>query len=129
MKHRLIVIGKGLVGQQLAKLAAQLDFDVQHVSEDDLDALLPALETSTDDFVAIVARDWERDRQALAAFGDRPLKYLGMIGCHKKLADIPPEALAKLHAPIGLDIGSKTPLEIAVSICAELIAVRSGRGT
>jgi xanthine dehydrogenase accessory factor len=52
-----------------------------------------------------------------------------MIGCHKKLVDIPAETLARLHAPIGLDIGSKTPIEIAVSICAELIAVRSGRNT
>src|SRR5262245_25561739 len=66
-KHRLIVIGKGLVGHQLAQLAEQLDFDVQHVSEDDLDAFLPSLQTTPDDFVAIVARNWERDRQALDA--------------------------------------------------------------
>jgi xanthine dehydrogenase accessory factor len=38
-----------------------------------------------------------------------------------------PEAIARIHAPIGLNIGSKTPFEIAISICAELIAVRRGR--
>ena len=66
----------------------------------------------------------------------RPLRYLGLIGSRAKVArvfdalegeGIAAAALAAIHAPIGLDIGAVTPAEIAVSIVAELIAVRSGR--
>ena len=42
---------------------------------------------------------------------------------------MPPECLARVHAPIGLDIGAVTPVEIAISIMAELIAVRRGVDT
>ncbi len=70
--------------------------------------------------------------RALAA---RDLRYLGLIGSRAKIARIrtmllaegmPPESLDRVHAPIGLDIGAVTPAEIAVSILAELIAVRRG---
>jgi len=62
--------------------------------------------------------------------------YLGLIGSRAKVARIydalvadalPPECLTRVHAPIGLDIGAVTPQEIAVSILAELIAVKHGK--
>ena len=70
--------------------------------------------------------------RALAA---RDFRYLGLIGSRAKVARIrsmllaegmPVECLDRVHAPIGLDIGAVTPAEIAVSILAELIAVRRG---
>ena len=68
----------------------------------------------------------------------RDLAYLGLIGSRAKvvrisqalLADgLPPECLARVHAPIGLDIGAVTPAEIGISIVAELVAVRRGVDT
>jgi len=64
------------------------------------------------------------------------LRYVGLIGSKAKVKRIfdalrdegaTPEMLATVHAPIGLDIGAITPQEIAVSILAELIAVKHGR--
>jgi len=62
--------------------------------------------------------------------------YIGMIGSRRKIQTvyenlrkngIPAEKLARVHAPIGLDIGALTPEEIAVSIVAEMIQVRRGK--
>ena len=64
------------------------------------------------------------------------MRYVGLIGSKAKVRRIfdvlleegmPPEALRPVHAPIGLDIGAITPQEIAVSIVAELIAVKHGK--
>jgi xanthine dehydrogenase accessory factor len=60
-------------------------------------------------------------------------RYIGMIGSRKKIGTlyqsliekgIPKETLSRVHAPIGIEINSETPEEIAVSIVAELIKVR-----
>ena len=73
---------------------------------------------------------------ALRALAPRELRYLGLIGSRAKVARIydaltadqmPAERLKRVHAPIGLDIGAVTPQEIAVSILAELIAVKHGK--
>jgi xanthine dehydrogenase accessory factor len=72
----------------------------------------------------------------LRALAPRDLRYLGLIGSRAKVARIydalrtdgmAPEHLQRVHAPIGLDIGAVTPQEIAVSILAELIAVKHGK--
>ena len=77
------------------------------------------------------------DLDALRALAPRELRYLGLIGSRAKVARIYDALLAEGHAapsrsractrPIGLDIGAVTPQEIAVSILAELIAVRRGK--
>jgi xanthine dehydrogenase accessory factor len=73
----------------------------------------------------------------MRALAPRDLRYVGLIGSRAKVkrvydalmeeGSVQPEDLARVHAPIGLDIGAITPQEIAVSILAELIAVRRGR--
>ena len=72
----------------------------------------------------------------MRALAPRDLRYLGLIGSRAKVARIyeqlrdegmPAETLGHIHAPIGLDIGAVTPQEIAVSILAELIAVKHGK--
>jgi len=68
------------------------------------------------------------------AVGTAP-RYIGMIGSKRKVLSvyralekdgISPEKFAGVHAPVGLDIGALTPEEIAISITAELIAIRRG---
>ena len=84
----------------------------------------------------VVTRGHTHDFDALRALAARDLRYLGLIGSRAKIARIfdalqeeglPTECLARVRAPIGLDIGAVTPAEIAISILAELIAVRHGR--
>jgi xanthine dehydrogenase accessory factor len=84
----------------------------------------------------IVTRGHTNDLEALRALAPRELRYLGLIGSRAKVARIydqlvadnmPPNVLKQVHAPIGLDIGAVTPQEIAVSILAELIAVKHGK--
>ena len=149
---RLYIVGAGPVGQRVARLAVDLDFQVTVIDERSdwvkaknfpdsvqllggaLETILPPLPLGPDDFVAIVMQVWQRDARALELLVPRPLAYLGMIGCRRKLDEIFPSLLragvsepmlAKVKAPIGLKIGSRTPAEIAISICAELVAIRS----
>jgi xanthine dehydrogenase accessory factor len=71
----------------------------------------------------------------LAAVVNAPAGYVGLIGSRRKIvaifrelraAGVPREALARVRAPVGLDIGAVTPGELAVSIAAEMIAVYRG---
>jgi xanthine dehydrogenase accessory factor len=87
-------------------------------------------------YVVVVTRGHTNDLEALRALAPRDLRYLGLIGSRAKVARIydaltadamPADALRTVHAPIGLDIGAVTPQEIAVSILAELIAVKHGK--
>jgi len=86
-------------------------------------------------YAAVVTRCWETDTAALAAIlrqAPRRLRYLGLMGSRRKVARVRAElagrgfgaALDELHAPIGLPIGGSSPGEIAISIVAELVAVR-----
>jgi xanthine dehydrogenase accessory factor len=86
-------------------------------------------------YMVIVTRGHKDDMHVLRwAVGTSP-RYIGMIGSKRKVLSvyralekegIPLEKFASVHAPVGLDIGALTPEEIAISITAELIAVRRG---
>ena len=86
-----------------------------------------------------MTRGHTNDLEALRGLAPRELRYLGLIGSRAKVARIydellkdgrlAPGRLERVHAPIGLDIGAVTPQEIAVSILAELIAVKHGKTT
>jgi xanthine dehydrogenase accessory factor len=88
-------------------------------------------------YAVVVTRGHRNDLDAVRALAPRDLRYIGLIGSRAKVARIydqllaegtvTPEQLARIHAPIGLDIGAVTPQEIAVSIAAELISVRRGK--
>ena len=86
-------------------------------------------------YVVVVTRGHQHDLEAMRALAARDLKYLGLIGSRAKIARIydallsegmPSECLERVHSPIGLEIGAVTPAEIAISILAELIAIRRG---
>jgi xanthine dehydrogenase accessory factor len=86
-------------------------------------------------YMVIVTRGHKDDMRVLAwAVGTTP-HYIGMIGSKRKVLSVyralekdgvAPERFADVHAPVGLDIGALTPEEIAISITAELIAIRRG---
>jgi xanthine dehydrogenase accessory factor len=94
------------------------------------------LEIDEDSFIVIVTRGHRFDREVLEKALPTSAGYIGMISSrHKKeaifaallTAGVDKERLEKVHSPIGIDIGGETPEEIAVSIVAELIQVRSGQ--
>jgi len=150
----LYIIGAGHVGLYLARLAHGVGFRV-HVIDDrekfanrerfpdaveivaeDIPAWLARTPLPAHAYAVIVTRGHTNDLEALRALAPRELRYLGLIGSRAKVARIydalaadrmPAEQLERVHAPIGLDIGAVTPQEIAVSILAELIAVKHGK--
>ncbi len=97
-----------------------------------------ALRPGRDRYVAIVTRCWETDLAALRPWLSETApaaKYVGLIGSARKVRGVfaklseegmPEERLRRVHAPIGVEIGAVTPEEIAVSILAEMTAVRRG---
>src|SRR5947207_1157458 len=150
----LYVVGAGHVGLNLANLAHEVGFRVHVVDDrekfanrerfptavevvaDDIPAWLARTALPAHAYVVIVTRGHTNDLEALRALAPRDLRYLGLIGSRAKVARIydalvadamPIDLLKRVHAPIGLDIGAVTPQEIAVSILAELIAVKHGK--
>ena len=150
----LYIVGAGHVGFHLARLAHDVGFRVHVVDDrekfanrerfpfavevlaDDIPAWVARTSLPAHAYVVIVTRGHTNDLEALRALAPRDLRYLGLIGSRAKVARItdaltadamPAEVLQHVHAPIGLDIGAVTPQEIAVSILAELIAVKHGK--
>ncbi|WP_436846097.1 XdhC family protein [Streptomyces shenzhenensis] len=98
---------------------------------------LAATDTDRTTVVCVMTHDPKFDVPVLAEALGRPLAYVGALGSRRTQArrihdlaeaGVSPDAMAGLHAPVGLDLGAATPQETAVSFAAELIAVRSGRG-
>ena len=86
-------------------------------------------------YMVIVTRGHKDDMRVLGWAVGTTARYIGMIGSKRKVLSvyhalekdgIAPEKFANVHAPVGLDIGALTPEEIAISITAELIAIRRG---
>ncbi len=152
---RLVIVGAGHVGQKVAALAADVGFRVWVVDDREdccsaarfpqaeqllvgpMESLLNQLQPDANTFCIVVTRGHNHDQVALMHLAKQPSRYLGMIGSRRKIrlifdnlrqAGIPAEALSRVRAPLGLDIGSQTVPEIAVSIVAELIACRSHAG-
>jgi xanthine dehydrogenase accessory factor len=96
------------------------------------------LEIDADSYIVIVTRGHQYDREVLGQALNSPAGYIGMISSRRKretiynalmAQGISQERLEKVHSPIGIAIGGETPEEIAVSIVAELISVRSAQNT
>jgi xanthine dehydrogenase accessory factor len=95
---------------------------------------LPDLEITSDTYCLIVTRGHSHDQEALFHLVNRGARYVGLIGSQRKIKmifenlaaeGVSRESLDKVYAPLGIDIGSQTVPEIAVSICAELVAHRN----
>jgi len=147
------LFGAGHVSQQIAPLAKRVQFRVVVIDDREIFAnrerfpdadeiLVSEFETcfqqlSIDEpsYVVIVTRGHLYDGFVLEQAVKTRSRYIGMIGSKKKIhilyqnlmkKGIPKETLERVYAPIGLDINSETPEEIAVSIVAQLIQVRGG---
>jgi len=148
------IFGAGHVGHSLARMAHEAGFHV-HVVDDrekfaNIDRFAPEVDVHVCDipewlaahtlpltaYAVIVTRGHRHDLDALRALAPRQIRYIGLIGSRAKVKRVydallaeglTPDQLRDVHAPIGLDIGAVTPQEIAVSILAELIAVKHGK--
>lgn len=152
---RLVIVGGGHVGQAVGRLAADLGFDIWVVDDraeftsaerfpfaeqrltGDIEKVLPELKITPDTYCLIVTRGHNHDQRALYHLADRGARYVGLIGSRRKIKlifddlldeGISAEALSRVYAPLGIDIGSQTVPEIAVSICAELVSHRNRNG-
>ncbi len=150
----LIIVGAVHTGIPLATCAKQLGFRVTVVDPraafatperfphaDELivewpDEALPRLRLDRSTYVVVLTHDPKLDDPAVRTALAHPVRYVGAIGSAKtqakrreKLRDdgVAEADLQRIHGPVGLALGSKTPGEIAISILAEMIAVRRGQ--
>lgn len=151
---RVCIVGAGHVGYHTAQLAATVGFRVvvvddrasfadparfptaERVDVADIPEWLRTADIGARDYLVIVTRGHREDLDALRAALSRDTAYVGLIGSRAKIARLyarlgeegsAATSMARVHAPIGLDLGAVSPEEIAVSIVAELIAHRRGR--
>jgi xanthine dehydrogenase accessory factor len=154
----LIVFGAGHIAVPLAELGVNLGFAVtvlddrdEFASTDrfpaparvqtlDLADPLNGLRIDENTYVVLVTRAHKHDFDCLRIMlsCDPQPRYIGMIGSRRRVraaftalleGGVAREALARVRAPVGLDINAETPYEIAVSIAAEIVAVRRGGGS
>ena len=151
-RWRMLVIGAGQLSRVLAQMALALDFEViccdpreeyhltwdipgTRFTKEMPDDVVLQLQLDAHSAVVAVTHDPKLDDLVLLEALKSPAFYIGALGSRgntasrkKRLAlfDLTPAEIDRLHGPIGLDIGSRTPAEIAVSILAEIIAVRNG---
>ena len=150
--ERLILLGCGNIGQELCRYAADLGFTVTAVDErpgfanrtlmpdaaeilcSDFPDAIRRLQITERDYVCVITRGHRFDADCLREIlpGSYP-RYLGMIGSRRRVAllmkqleseGFGPDALKRIHAPIGISINALTVKEIAISIMAELIQCR-----
>ncbi len=149
---RLLIIGAGQASRYLADMAAALGYQVEicdprqeyaaacqvagvAIARDYPDDFILAQRPDPHTAVVALTHDPKLDDAALLEALKSPAFYVGALGSHKNnaarrerlaLFDLTPAEIGRLHGPVGLTIGSRTPPEIAVSVLAHLIAVRSG---
>ena len=152
---RLVIFGSGHVAQPLAKIAKIAGFTVNVVDDrkgllnrgyfptadrliaSEYSSYLKDFKARPDDYIVIVTRGHQHDYDVLKEVIDSSAKYIGMIGSKHKVKltfeqlkeerNISQEKINDVDAPIGINIGSETPAEIAVSIMSKIISVRRGQ--
>jgi xanthine dehydrogenase accessory factor len=149
----LCLFGAGHVAQPLARMAKACGFRVELADDrvkfaneqrfpeadrivvDEFAAAAGKMTLGPNSYAIVVTRGHKGDGEALRAVLGRGLRFVGLLGSRPKVVHIfaalveqgvAREELATVHAPLGLEIGAQTPDEIAVSILAEMIAVRRG---
>lgn len=149
----LLIVGGGHIGLSLATIGAHVGFSVAVLDDREMYAnaerfpmadkvlcgdftqLLKEFPIDKTTYIVLVSRGHKQDEIALRAVVDRGAAYVGMIGSKRRVSTVlrhlaeegyPLEALERVYTPIGFDLGAETPEEIAVSILAEVIAVRRG---
>ena len=154
-RTKLVIAGAGHIGEKLNKMAKILGFytiilddreeyanierfdDADEIIVGDVGESLTNYQLNEEDYVVIVTKGHLEDKDALKAVATRKLAYIGMIGSEKKIryvmneliqVGIPKEELQKVYAPMGLNISSNSPEEIALGILSEILLVKN-KGT
>ncbi len=150
---KLVIAGAGHIGKALSHMASLLDFEVTvidnrpelanaenlpdaaHIIVKPVSKAMEDLPKSKDIYIVIVTHDHKEDTAALKACIGHEFPYIGMIGSRKKVRLVREkfitegwgnsEAMDRVHAPIGLEIGSVSIQEIALSISAQLVQERA----
>jgi xanthine dehydrogenase accessory factor len=147
----IYIIGGGHVGLAVSKAMANLDFYIVIIDHREniftmdqnvfahkkiiinYDSVGDIIKEGNNSYVVIVSPQHIGDEAALKSVINKNVKYIGMMGSKKKIktvfdnlinAGIKKELLAKVHSPIGLEIGAQSPDEIAISIAAEIIKIK-----
>jgi xanthine dehydrogenase accessory factor len=152
-RPRLVIVGAGQLSRYLAAMAVMLDYDVivcdprpeyhegwQAVEGVTLSTMMPddlvtSLRLDSHSAVVALTHDPKLDDLALIEALRSPAAYVGALGSKRSNAarrerllqfEVTPEQLARLHGPVGLDLGARTPPEIALAIIAQMTALRRG---
>jgi xanthine dehydrogenase accessory factor len=151
--NKLFIIGGGHCALAFSKVMSMMDFYIQvydtrpglhtmnenhHAHEkyfindyNDLKSLIPS---GSNHFVVVMSFGYRTDQVAVSALASKSFRYFGLLGSKNKISKllselendgITKEQLARIHAPVGLQIDSQTPEEIAISIAAEIIKVKN----
>lgn len=150
---RLVIAGAGHIALPLAAMGKMLDYEVVVIDDratfanktrfptadqvlvDDYEHAMTTLELNASTFVVLVTRGHRHDVLSLRKVIQKPLAYIGMIGSRRRVfavlkllkdEGVSLEHIAKVRAPIGIDIAAQTPAEISVCILAEIISVWNG---
>jgi len=150
---RAFIFGAGHISKSLSKVANLAGFatvviddretfanrdrfpEAEEVFSGEYEAIFPTLTVNHSSYLIIVTRGHRDDMRVLRWAIGTPARYIAMIGSKRKTLGvmkelmkegIPREDFDRLHAPMGLDIGAISPEEIAVSVVAEMIALRRG---
>ena len=148
---RALIFGAGHISKSLSKVASLAGFatcviddresyanrerfpEADEVLAGEYEEVFPRLAVNEGSYLIIVTRGHRDDLRVLRQAATTPARYVAMIGSKRKVISVvkelekegvPREALERIHAPMGLEIGAVTPEEIAVSVVAEMIAVR-----
>jgi len=148
---RAFIFGGGHVSKSISKVATLAGFSTSIVDNreafanqerfpeaeatyaEEYEDVFPKLPVNSSSYIIIVTRGHRDDMRVLRWAVNTPAKYIAMIGSKRKTISvvhelekegIPREAFEKVFAPMGLEIGAEMPEEIAISVVAEMIAVR-----
>jgi xanthine dehydrogenase accessory factor len=148
---RAFIFGGGHISKSLSKVARLAGFETviiddreafanrerfpeaDEIHAGEYESVFPKLQVNSTSYVIIVTRGHRDDMRVLRWAVNTPAKYIAMIGSKRKTIAIvhelereglPREVFEKIYAPMGLEIGAVTPEEIAVSVVAEMIAIR-----
>lgn len=150
----LVIIGAGQIAMSLTRFARELEMrsvvidgreryatrerfpDADEIRVGMPSEIVAKLTPSKRIAVLLVAHDYKYELPVLRQLLRAPVGYLGMLGSKKRGAAVrdilreegfSDDELARIHTPIGLDLGGKSPPEVALSILAEVVAVRAGK--
>jgi xanthine dehydrogenase accessory factor len=153
---RAYIFGAGHISKSLSQIATLAGFatvvidnrdtfanrqrfpEAAEVHAAEYEDIFPSLAINETSYIVIVTRGHRDDMRVLKLAAATPARYIAMIGSKRKVLNVvrelekeglPRAVFARIHAPMGLDIGAQSPEEIAISVTAEMIAVRRNAGS